>query len=243
MATAVKISAPKAAAAWPGLSGNASAAARTLMNGKVPNPSAWFARRKSFFHRIDYATGGQTSLQLFNVAPSNNVCNLPVQGSLGAETFFRLDSVHVIVQSGITAAATYTRAANGAQILRGASGASVVTNTEEIRTILEGGSLTIKIGDKNVIDNEYDLTRFPGYNGFKVNSAAATTTSTMEVVSALFNNGCDNPDNCWKLKPYFPVLPQKTIRGELNWQAALAVTTAFVLRVELQGVLLTPSNL
>lgn len=223
--------------AWPGLSAEMQMAASAIYAGQGVDPNKFTVTPTTFYHRQDYAAAGQTQLNLFNVAPAPFICNLPIQGTIQNETFFRLDCVRVVVQTGITAAATYTRAANGAQI---AATVNPLTVGEEIRTIMEGGALTISVGDKKIVDGVYGLTKFPAGGGLNFSPALSGTAAAAEVIQ--FNNGVPDSSNGYWFRPGFGVLPGKPITGSLNWQAALAVTTVFQIRVELCGLLVRPSN-
>jgi len=222
---------------WPGLSPVMAQAAQKVMSNKTPDPNKFFTRPHVFFHRVDYAAVGQTSLNLFNVSPAPSVCNLPVQGTIQQETFFKLEHIRVIPQTGIAGANAYTRVAAGSQI---AAAVTPLTVGEELRTILEGGSLTINVGDKRICDSIYGLTKFPAGGGLNFNSALSGTAAAAEVIH--FNNGTPDSGNGFMFRPGFAILPGKPISGQLTWQAALAVTTLFVLRVELCGLLVSPSN-
>lgn len=251
------VTAPKSASSWPGLSGAGSAAAQMVMAGKLPDPNKWNVRRHKFFHRVDYAAAGQTSIQLFsNVSPSKFICNLPVQGSLPAETFFKLEAVRVTPETGVTSAsnnaattnAATTDAVNGHQSISRAATAQSTVDTvagviEDLRQVFAQGILTIKCGDRKIVDEVYGLHNFPSGSQVTVDgSYGGTTTANSNRETMLFQNGDPRNDNAWKLTPAFPILPQKQISGLLEWQAAFAVNDAFVLRVELEGVLLTPAN-
>lgn len=228
------------AASYPGLSPRMSEAFDIVMQGKQPNPNQFFTRRHKFFHRVDYNTTGATAIQLFNVNPAKWICNLPVQGSIAVETAFKLEAVRIWAEVGITSAATYTRAAGGAQ--GAAAAVTNVTNFEEIRTIFQGGMFTLQIGDKKPVDQLYALQSFPQGGGMDAAPALSTTAGTTSMGVTAFNNGQAHALNVFQMKPPFPLLPGKVINGLLEWQAALAVTTAFIIRVELDGVLLTAAN-
>lgn len=241
-------------AAYPGLSQAMSAAADLVMKKQQPDPNRFHTRRHKFYHRVDYVTGGQASLSFFNVAPAKWICNLPLQGNLAQEQFFRLDAVRVWAETGITAAATYTRAAAGANIAGSAAAATGVTttqvqlaNAEELRTIFQGGMLTVNIGDKKPLDQIYSLNSFPQGGGSDVAAALAAasnsaTTAFNYEASVVVNNGSPSVANVYSLNPPFPVLPGKVISATMEWQAALAITTAAIIRVELDGVLCSPAN-
>lgn len=241
-------------AAYPGLSPAMSQAFDLVMKGQQPDPNKFFTRRTKFYHRMDYATGGQAQLQFFNVAPSKWICNLPLQSQLAQEQAFKLEKIRIWPETGITAAATFTRAAAGSMIggvAAAATGVATIstqiTVAEELRTIFLGGAFTLRVGDKNVVDAMYSLNSFPQGGGMKldggfgVDSNSSTTGFNYDAALVL-NNGDASVSNTYDLKPAYPILPGKTIYGLMEWQAALAVTTAFVVRVELDGVLVSPAN-
>lgn len=257
-AAAPMIRAPRPAQAraqWPGLSVPGTAAANDVMNGRLPDPNRWRVRRHKFYHRVDYAAAGATSIQLFNVAPSDFICNMPAQGQLGAEQFFKTMAIRIVPETGITSAANGatttnavgTDAANGHQSTTRTSALTTVDTVagvlEDLRQVFAAGSLTIKYGDQPVVDAQFGLHNFPAGSmptadlAYSAGQAANTT-----LLSAIFKNGEASNTNGWFLTPAVPLLPQKPVRGELRWQTAVAVSDAFVLRIELEGILLTPAN-
>lgn len=221
--------------AWPGLSGTMQGAAASIYAYEGVDPNKFFVRPVTYFHRVEYPTAGQTTLNLFNVAPAPFTCNLPVQGTIQNDTALRVDCVRVKFITGMTNAGA--RAANGAQIAATVN-PSVVA--EELRTIAENAALTIKVGDKNLVDSVLGLDKFPAGGGLSFSPALSGTAAAAQVVQ--FNNGTPDSANGYWLRPGFMILPGKPITGAINWQAALTVTTAFQIRVELCGLLVGPSN-
>lgn len=223
--------------AWPGLSSTMQQAAAAIYAYENADPNRFFVRPYTYYHRVDYATTGHTALNLFNVAPAPFTCNLPVQGTIQNETAFRVDCIRVKPITGMTTAGA--RAANGAQI---AATANPTTVAEELRTIIENGALTIKIGDKLLVENVLGLEKFPAGGGVALNAALANTNTSTVNQALQFNNGAPDTANGYWLRPGFMLLPGKPITGQLTWQAALTVTTAFQIRVELCGLLVSPAN-
>lgn len=225
--------------AWPGLSNEMQQAAGAIYAGQGVNPNKFFVRPHAYFHRIDYAAAGAATLNLFNVNPAPFVCNLPIQGTIANETAFRLDCVRVRPITGIVSVSNYTRAAGGSQL---GANLTAFPNAEEVRTIMENGALTISVGDKNIVDNQFDLTRFPAGRGFSMSTAAATTTGSTNAEAAQFSNGQPDSSNGQWWRPGFMILPGKRIQGQIVWPGTLAVTTGFQIVVELCGLLVSPSN-
>lgn len=230
---------------WPGLSDQMQEAASFIMNGRTPNPNVFNTRKHIFYHRADYATGGATSFKFFsNVAPSDHVCNLPTQGMLGAEMFFRLEVIRFKVETGVTSVANPTRVGAGAQATSHATNNTVLPMIEELRTILQQGLIFLRVGDRKVVDGVHGLDRFPQGSGVDAAAAVATNSATtLATHMALLNNGQAHVSNGYVLNPKFALLPQKIIDMEVRFQAAMTVTTAFVLKAELEGTLVTPGNL
>lgn len=240
--------APRPAArrgSWPGLSDLMQDAASAIMNGRTPDPNRFNTRKHIFYHRQNYATAGTSSIKFFsNVAPEDHICNLPTQGMLGAETFFRLEAVRFKVETGVTSAANPARVAAGAQATSGATTNTVLPMIEELRTILQQGLVFLRVGDRKVVDGVHGMDRFPQGTGVDAVAAIATNSATtLATHMALLANGQPHVGNAFILNPKFALLPQKPIDLELRFQALMTVTTQFVLKAELEGTLVTPGNL
>lgn len=245
----------KPAATWPGLSPEGTQAAQQVMAGRIPNPNRWRTRKHKFYHRIDYPAAGAVSLSLFNVQPTDFICNLPVSQQLGAEQFFKATCVRIVPETGITSASNGTLLSNAAaqtaannhqstyRTALPATNDSVPQMIEDLRQVFSAGALTIKVGDQPLVDNQVGLHNFPaGSMPFASGAYAGTTTANTTFLTMLFNNGDPSNLNGWFLSPAVPILPQKRISGSINFQTAVPVSQAFVLRVEIEGTLLVPAN-
>lgn len=231
---------------WPNLSMAMTVAAQELMNRRLPDPNKFRVRPHIFYHRVDYPSAGTAAqLQFFNVQPAQFITNLNGAQGLPSDTFFRMDSVRIAFEPGTTSSATYSALAATALSTAGVSTNTVAPIVELLRLIIQGGAVTLKIGDFVAIDGIYSLSRFPmgptglaGSVGFSTNSA-----TTLKTDVALVANGDGSVDGVYSFPYGFPVLPGKQISGFLQWQAALALGAVCPIRYELCGQLLSPANL
>lgn len=220
------------------------AAEAYVSNGIVPDKkSGVFARRHRFFHRVDYVAAGQGTLTFFNVGYTRWVCNLPQAGYLPNNMAFVVEAVHLKPQTGITSAATFTRAAGGAQSNMTAAPAvntGPAFNFEEIRTILEGGLVNFQVGERKLIADCYGCENLPAGSGLQAMPAVATNSATaVNTLVVPFNNGAPIPNLGWVVTPKYEFYSDSQIQLTIDWQAALAVTTAFVIKAEIEGVLIS----
>lgn len=244
-AAAARSSAP--AQSWPGLSPAMSAAAKMLMERKLPDPNRFRVRPHTYFHRLDYPNGGTASpLNFFNVQPTQFICNLNGGSGLPNDTFFRLDNVRIAFEPGVTAAATFTANASSALLTAGATTNTVAAFVEALRVVVQGGLVNLKIGDFVAIDGVPSISRFPqGAPGVSGSVGSSTNSATtLKTDMALVSNGNGGLDAVYSFPYGYPVLPGKQIAGSLLWQAALTLGAFTVpIRYELNGQLLSPANL
>lgn len=224
---------------WPNLSPATSDALSQLMRGQVPDPNRFFVRPANFFHRIAYPQAGTASpLVFFNVAATPFVTNMPQASQLATESALLLTSIRVTLETGL--ALDGSRVAAHSLFLTTSAGATA-TIAEEVRTIMNAGYVTLKIGDR-IIDG-YSLTRFPsaaGVDGF--GALCGTNASPGGGVNA--TNGTPVAGNEYRLSVPLPVLPGKSIVGNVTFQSALSVTSAAtVIRMELGGQLLSAQSI
>lgn len=197
------------------------------------------ARRATYWHRVlvNATATNQTLIQLFSNATNTvaGTTNFPQPGFLPTQQPMWLTGVSVEPEPGCTTIAGNGNGAGG-QLVDTAVG-DPVANAEEIRALFQTGSLQIKVGDFVVVDN-YGLGQFPSAGG--IYNGAAMGTGGFALMAL---NGLPTADNMYKCTPWYPILPQKQIAGQLTWNAANTVTTAFVIKVTLHGIQVTPSNL
>jgi hypothetical protein len=204
--------------------------------GPMPLPTDQFTiKRHRFYHRQAYTTAATVALTFFNVAQADYVCNMPGNGQLPNDTGFWCTGVHVGFITGITAAGAVDAAGIEIDDTEGP-----MTLASQVIPLIKTGSLTLKIGEKVVVDKVYGLHLFPEGGGVEVDAAACTTDATSNAWSTVLRNGQAFSNNGWPIEPAYPFMPGRTIRAELNWQAAHTITTAILnIVVSLDGYLVT----
>jgi hypothetical protein len=193
------------------------------------------ARRATFFHKVAVPDAGFNNIPLFNAAIAEGVTNLPQPGFIPSEQPMWLTDVSIHVKSGLTLA--NVPAAAGTMVTGTVANAIVVGN--DLDAIIAGTQFRLKVGDYTVIDNQ-GLEQFPAGGGPFYTNANFTGIFTASV-----NNGWPDSDNNYKLRPWYPILPQKQIVGSLTNAALINFTDAqaFTIKVTLGGIQVTPANL
>ncbi len=233
---------------WPGLSQTMADAADQVMRGIYPNPNRIFTRPVIYHHRVDIQATAGSAINLnnrfFNVSPSDFICNLPDNAKLPNDMFMKLVGVRIVPEIGKTGAASAAVDADGALATSAAATNTVVPLLEIIRQIMEGGKVSLRIGDKDLIKDCYGLTRFPQGPGLSVDGALATNSATtLAMQIALLRNGGPG-DQFFPVAPAFGILPGKTIDGRVDFQTAITgpANAILTLRMELVGVVISAAN-
>lgn len=109
---------------------------------------------------------------------------------------------------------------------------TVVTNPTDIQKIQSTGTLEIKIADSKKIEQQLvDFNAGVGLTGF-----AATTASSTSIFGV--SNGNPDVGNFWKLYDVpFDILEGQQIEATMRWPAAVTITTATVITLQLEGYL------
>lgn len=230
-----------AASGWPGMSPDTSAEfTRIGMGLPVSNANKFVQATKRFYHVVDYATGGHTSLTFFNSPKIDHICNLQ-NGSIAEEQPVWLTGVCVTWQDLTALSSGSPSVARSGVQLNGAAITSIA-RAEEVRTILQAGLLNLQISGREVLDVQ-DLTHFPSDGGFFVPSAFVSYASATAGSAAPFCNGFPVVGNRFKLTSPWAILPGQLVKCVLGWQTALSVTTAGRIKVELVCEQVSPRNL
>lgn len=220
--------------AWPGLSGETDKQFTLLYQRKQISAIQQYAQRhERYYHVVDYATTGHTSLTFFNVGATNDVCNMN-NGEVPTERPMLLTGLCITPQD-----LTSAGARSGAQY---ATSAAPLTRYEEWRSILQAGRVVISIADRPIFEAQ-DLTHFPSDGGL-CNFSAVSTQATAALGSLVsYNNGAPIAGNRHRFPAPWPILPQKKITVTLYWSQVLTITTAGRIKVELVGESVAPLNL
>jgi hypothetical protein len=244
--TTTQIQRPIESDIYPGLSRSMSLAfAHVGRTGRNPDWNRFNVRRVKYFHRQVFSTGTSDavrSLSFFGANQALAVTNIPQQGRLDQDTALWLQAVRVVVDSGVDA--TGAGQATGAQSTNSNTATAVA---ELIRIIIKTGTLTLRVGDRDVVTPHgvYGLEAFPAGGGVQIDAALATTATSASHQIAGVNNGAPFASNAWLCQPWFPVLPGKPIVGNITWPVNIQgiASTTITCRMELEGLLVSPANL
>jgi hypothetical protein len=239
MRSAAVIAASAAGNLWPGLTSETGEEFVRIGKGmplKSPNKFAQITQR--FYHRQDYATGGANLLTFFNASISEHTTNVN-NGILPDDRPSWITGISVDFQDITTAGAR--PASSAAAQLSSATGGAAFTRAEEIRTILQGGLLQMYVADRMIHEGQ-NLMRYPTGGGFAVDALQLTQASAAASQSAVWNNGIPHANNLFKLPRPYPWLPGKALKVLLKWPAALSITTATALKVEIVAEQVVPLN-
>jgi hypothetical protein len=212
-------------------------------------------KRAKYFHRQSLGTTSVAagSLNFFaGTAASKFRCNFPNNGQLPQNYAFALKRVSIFITPGlsIAGAADVDGELFGGMTAAEAAAMDVQTTqvgalgtAEDMRKILHGGHLALKIGDKTVAEC-HDLTNFPANRGLFGNAHSSTTDTGVTLHSAYYTNGQPGAIGGWTFDPAYPVVPGRAVSLDLSWETALTVVdVGWICAAELEGILVTPANL
>lgn len=217
---------------WPGMTRDTSRQFTRVMKGiGVDRPNQFAQVTQRYYHIVDYPTTGATLFTFFNVNASEHVCNLP-NGTLPDERPFALVGLSV-------AWLDFTAAGVRSGVQLSVAATTPFTRAEEVRTILQGGLIQVRVADRLVLDAK-DLTQFPQDGGFFCPAAYELGAATAG--AAPFVNGMPISGNYFKFRAPYAVLPGKKVDVQIKYPSSLTVTTAGALKVTLIGEAVTPLN-
>lgn len=208
---------------------------------------AWRPKRKQFYHRVAYGAAGATSFSFFNAGQTKYVTNWPTANGLQNETVFIARSLKFFpeISNDIDAAAV-AAGDPGVYDATPATAGEPLDLAAEWDRILRNGLVTLKIGDYNIIDGEYGLTRFPSGGGpcaaFAFGGVDSDLSAGAFGGAAIVNNGVPAAGNVYTFSPAAIIVPQKIVDLKVEFKTALAVGSAFVIRAELDGDYIAAAN-
>ena len=215
--------------------------------GERLNDNAFFVRKHTFFDRVSIPNGSTTTNATFFTGAYSRFYRNINNGLVTADQAMWVQTLKFVPEINVT----YSSGAaisGGSPIYGGAtvaSGISPLTQAAEIHRAIQGGVISFKIGDRNWIDGLYGLSSFPAgpqptIEGF-ASVVSAGGTLAAERVASLLVNGNAATDAKWALGQ-IPLLPQKPFSVSVDWQADIQPTVGWVLRCEVEGVLVSASN-
>ncbi|MEN1705018.1 MAG: hypothetical protein AAGJ54_05815 [Planctomycetota bacterium] len=209
--------------------------AENVLNGRPVDQFAANVRRHQLFHRkteSGVTAGAQKTF--FNVAEQQDVTNLPTSGGLSSESIFIMQALRFDVELGFNAAGG--QAADGAPY--DADGVNAVSMADRIARILQSGEVKADINGRQIV-NAYGLHSFPPGKGVRIADSVLTSAAASESVAGV-QNGSPVNGNAWLFSPMQVLLPQQTLNVTTRWAFSLSTIDEFVLRAEIEGILITP---
>lgn len=225
-------SAASVANQWPGMTKDTSRQFTRVMRGLgVDRPNQFGQITQRYYHILDYPTVGATLFTFFNVNATEHVCNLP-NGTLPDERPCALVGLSV---AWLDFTAAGARSGNQFSV----AATAPWTRAEEVRTILQGGLIQVRVADRLILDAK-DLTQFPQDGGFYC--AAAYELGAATAAAAPFSNGLPVSGNFFKFRAPYALLPGKKVDVQIKYPTALSATVAGALKVTLIGEAVVPLN-
>lgn len=206
-----------------------------------------------FEHRVTYAAAGATQFTFFNVGESKNICSLPGNGAgLPRGWAFLYTGMAIAIETGtdVNGAADadgsqigleeVTYAANALPVAGTVTDTSVPSVTgEQLRRIFASG-------DVNLFRNGYSIDRFNGLyrapqaGGAQIQvSMGGTTTAEKIIPACVVSNGDPVAANRRIVRPQL-VIHNQPLKGVIDFNTALALTCAGVIKMSLLGTLVKP---
>lgn len=236
---------------WPGISSELTGVAGACLRGQIDpasNLGTWRIRRKQFYHRLAYAAAGATSFSFFNVNPSTGVSNWPSPNGLNNESVFIMTALSFRVDANTTVAGA-AQAANNPAVYSAtpATAGEPFDIAAELDAIYRNGLVTLRIGDFNLIDGEYGLSRFPQGGGscgaFAFGGVDSDLAAGAFGGAGVVTNGVPAANNVYRFTPQYPILPQKPVLLTLQFLAALSLgAQPGTILAEMDGLYISPSN-
>lgn len=196
---------------------------------------------RTIFHHIrPYpAAGTVNTFEFFNVPTSRFVCSLPGAGSgLPTGMVFLLDGLSIGIETSLDE--TGTSVAGGAH--GSVTSAAPATIAADLERAMNDGMVNLRVGEREVIKDVLGLKYFPVGAGLHGAMALSTTAATTSMSGAILNNGApDVMNRGFPIDPLVPVLPGKTVRLTVEFQAARAISAGAGIRIvsRLHGTIIT----
>ncbi len=231
---------------YPGLSKPVNRVFNLVGRGILPHDKLHqvIVKSHSYYHVLAYGTGGSTQLNFFNAGRQQGVTNWPGAGGLPTDYGFWLHAVRVVPLPHTTSAGARGAAAMDLDASASDTAPASLDHVSDLMGVFEAGILTIQCGGRTIVDSIKDLRNFPQGSGMVVESEVAGTYSsgTAQAVGTL-TNGLPVRSNAYTFPVPIPIAPQKAINAKIDWPSALAVTGAFGLQLQLDGMLVHRANL
>lgn len=193
--------------------------------------------REDFYHRQDCGTTA-TKLTYFNQSESEYVTNWPAANGLPDDEVFILNGLRAHVGWGYDTAGNAESAAGANQ-----ADQDPMTILSDIKTVLESGLVTLKVGNQTVCQF-FGIYKAPAGGGVEADfSTANTTASTILAMLASVRNGTPHDTNGYAIPPYL-VTPGRPVRLTVAWNQThdILANSDLVLKWELFGTRIRPAN-
>jgi len=231
---------------YPQLSTPIAGAIDSLLNGERPDSNLFNTRPVVYYHRQMFINNGtlqQGPFTFFNTNNTDYVTNW--FGPNGAPTDYGIIATGfgIKIQQGVTATGALENASS--DLIIGTNNAALTIPLNLRQWITENGLVSLKIGDRTIIDRVFGLDNFPpgiGVEGFGGN---ATTLANTLVGATRLNNGAAMQGNFFKFPEPVLVLPNKPILGTIAYQVpynGTATAMTLWLQPQLYCVVVTPAN-
>lgn len=219
---------------FPGLASQVNKVFNQVGQGITPGPSDQVQVRPwTFWHRQDISDP-DSSLTFFNATRAPHVTNWPSNSGLGSNQAFWLTGASITMEYGWNTAGTAVAANIGQTV----AGATQVLTMEFIRGLLQGGNNKLSVGGQEVFD-VYGCQNFPSGGGPVADIKFADSDQAAGIMTLMMGNGMAVNTNIWEQTPWYPILPQKEVRWEIDWAHPTDGPGAVVARVELRGLLVS----
>lgn len=231
---------------YPGLSSAMSQTVEDVRFSKAVDINRYNVRRQIFHHRLPLVTAGALVAQTFRFWQSpttKNVTNWYGSSGLPNETFMWVQALRFKLEFG----KVYT---TGAPDAEGPSFSVAATSIvpglyEQIKFLCESGLVTLKFGDRPIVDSVYGLECFPAGKGIDAAIGIGTTATTTTAAGFAANNGMPTAANAFQFSPWAALLPGKTVTCDVEFQSSSIPTQAntdIILRAEMEGVVISAAN-
>jgi len=208
--------------------------------------NAYLPRKKTHYENIELTGDVPVSVSLFNNAVARAIRTIG-NNRITNSTVFLLQTVRISVQRGLRLNGTIP--ASPAVDNTGIYNSTAVSNLalEQLRDIIrimKGGSFSLTVGQRVLIDEHRGLESFPEGSGLNFDCALAAGGATPANFGlAQVKNGDSYANTGYKMLPYL-IGPDDNIRAELTWGSTFALTanSHYVIKVALEGLEILQAN-
>lgn len=253
LAMQAELTASELQSLYPGMSLSVAQAAERVRRGQNVDWNRFHVRRRVFSHKLALLVNGAVPSSLANntavffggQGPSPFVCDWYGGNGLPSDHVafvraVRLKAVIGEVFADGTADTASIEIQGGANYV-----ATALTTQAFVRWLTQAGYVTLKIGDRLHVEAA-GVETFPAGKGYTIDTALAGTAAASNAQVHVGNNGVPHSSNSYELAPWAPILPQKPVTLQVQWQtlaSGLILTAVDIsLRAELDTILLSPAN-